>query len=370
MSKYLSLVCGLVAAVSLAACGGSSSGDATSGDVFPTSVGVDVSEVSSEDLQNVNFSLSKAGIPDGGSMSQPITTATNMADLVTKLTDHIFSGISTALDGELTEETTQISGTAFGGTLKIDFADYAYDVDGDGNNDPCSGSAAISATEFACFRVWFNDGRLMIGYVQVAPTSDSSGKGFAVANPVLVANSDSVEAIGMGDNVMTYIVWDNTTAASNVFDGYMTGTMQTGVDLIVGRLIANLESATGKTTLRTAAFFVTPKTIPVPRPGGGVTNYDVDQVLFNSQFLLDGQYLLFEDHFYLEGESVADQQNDIPFCGVIATGEPASDMPQETELCDEEEISLTGLEYPELTADDAARTAFPSTEVFPETPTF
>lgn len=370
MKKSFLLVCSVLVPLALAACGSSGGGSTSTDAQFPSSVGVDVSAVASTGLQNIDFSVSKAGIPDGGTMSQPITTATNMADIVTKLADAIFSGIATAMNSALAATSTQVSGTAFGGTVKMDFTNYNGDVNGDGTNDPCSGTASTTSTQVACFRAWFNDSRLMIGYIQTVPTSTTAGKGKAIVAPTLVV--DTTQVPGMGDNVMTYVAWDNTAATANSFDGYTSGTLATGKDLTVGRIVS-VSDAENKVTLETAAFFATDQTIPVPNPppGGGVTNYTVDQVLFNSQFITTGVYLLFEDHFYLDGVSVADQQNDRDFCGVIATGDEANPAdPADVALCTAEGISLTGLEYPTLTAADASKTVFPSATVFPEAPTF
>ncbi len=372
MKKRYLQVCGVVFLLAFAACGSSGGGSSSTDAAFPTSVGVDVSAVSSANLQNVNFSVSKAGIPDTGTMSAPITTATDVADLVNKLSDNLFSGIAAALNSELALTSTQISGTAFGGTVKVDFSNYNYDVDGDGTNDPCSGTAAISSSQYACFRAWFNDSRLMIGYVQTAPTSDTAGKGVVIVSPTLVADAATLAAIGMGNDVMAYLVWNNTAASTNSFDGYASGTMATGKEFIVGRIVSSSD-AENKVTLQTAAFFATDQIIPIPNPppGGGTTDFTVDQVLFNSQFIVAGTNLLFENHFYLDGASVADQQNDTPFCGVIATGDPASGgNPADVALCTAEGISLTGIEYPTLAASDASKTQFPAASVFPETPTF
>ncbi|MFH1874207.1 MAG: hypothetical protein ABH859_03355 [Pseudomonadota bacterium] len=366
-------MCGIVSLLAFAACGGGSSGGGTTSAAFPTSMGVDVSSVSSEDLQNVNFSVAKAGIPDTGTMSAPITTATNMADLVTKLSDHMFSGIAAALNSQLTSTATQISGTVFGGTLKMDFSNYNYDVDGDGENDPCSGTASITSTQYTCFRAWFNDNRFMIGYLQTAPTADNSGRGIVIASPTLVADATQVDAIGMGNNVMTYLMWDNTVAAENTFNGYMSGQMMeapgtgTPVDLTIGRIAASSDTTTDKITLRTAAYFGTPQPVTIPNVG----EVEVDQVFFNSQFISTGTYLLFENDFLFQGAEVAAAPNNIWFCGVIATGNPAAPgEPQDTRLCEGEGLSATGIEYPSLAATDASKTQFPNTTVFPEAPTF
>lgn len=362
---------GVLCLFGIQACGGGGGGTTTTAATFPSSVGVDVSDVSSEGLDAINFSFAKTGLPDGGSMTAPITTATNMADLVTKLSNHIFSGISTALNSSLTSTSTQVSGMAFGGTVKIDFTNYSYDVDGDGSNDPCSGAASISSTQYACFRAWFNDERLMIGYLQAAPSSTTSGQGVAIAAPVLVADPAAVAQVGLGTDVMAHFTWSNTAATANNFDAYSSGQVMTGVNLTVARLVASTENS--KVTLGTQAFFATDKIIPIPNPppGGGTTDVTVDQVKFNSQFITGGTHLVFEDHFYLDGTSVADQQNDTPFCGVMATGDPANPAnPADVALCTADGVSLTGLEYPSLAETDASKTQFPEASVFPETPTF
>jgi hypothetical protein len=134
----------------LAACGGGGGGGGTTTTTaFPTDVGVNLSEVSSAGLDNINFSTAKTGIPDTGTMTAPITTATDMGDLVVKLADNVFSGMATAFNEELTATSIHVSGTAFGGTLKVDFADYGYDIDGDGVNDPCSGTSGRGMTTSA-----------------------------------------------------------------------------------------------------------------------------------------------------------------------------------------------------------------------------
>lgn len=340
---------------------------------FPSSVGVDVSAVASSDLQSVDFksvkakkTVAKAGIPASGTMSAPITAATNLADIVTKLSDHIFSEIATALNSQLSATSTQVSGTAFGGTVKIDFTNYNADIDGDGQNDPCSGTASITSTQYACFRAWYNNQRLMIGYVQTIPSGTSSGKGIAVLSPTLVANSTETAAIGMGSDVMTYLVWDNTVASSNSFNGYMAGQMQTGVALTVGRIAAVSDTTTNKITLQTAAYFSTPQSVTIPNTGA----ISVDHVLFNSQFFLTGTHLLFENDFFFQGTEVATAPNNTWFCGVIATGDPASQNPATLTKCTDEGLSSEGISYPSLTTSDASKTQFPSTTVFPAEATF
>ena len=379
-SRVVFLLFGMAGALTLAACGGGGGGGTTTTTSFPSSVGVDLSEVSSSGLENINFSTSKAGIPEGGTMSAPITTATNMGDLVVKLADHVFSGVATAMNDMLTATSTQVSGTAFGGTLKIDFSNYGYDINGDGTNDPCSGAAGTGTGQVACFRAWFNDARLMMGYVETPPdtAAGTSGEGKAVISPTLVADPVAMEQVGMG-TVMTYISWDNTTASTTLFDGYSSGVMMNAagdqqVDLTVGRIVADATASSAeKMTLQTAALMATPFVVPVPQAGGGTLNITVDQIRFNSQYLVGGTYLVFENEFLLEGAVVATgtpEVNNVPLCGVIATGDPASNPPTVLTFCEGEGLSLAGLAYPALAAADASKTQFPAASVFPETPTF
>lgn len=382
-SRVMFLLFGMAGALTLAACGGGGGGGTTATTSFPSSVGVDLSEASSSGLENINFSTAKAGIPEGGTMSAPITTSTNMGDLVVKLADHVFSGVATAMNDMLTATSTQVSGTAFGGTLKIDFSDYGYDINGDGTNDPCSGTAGMATGEVACFRAWFNDARLMMGFIGTVPdtTAGTSGEGKAVISPTLVADPAAMEHLGMG-TVMTYLEWTNTEASVNLFDGYSSGVMMNAagdqqVDLTVGRIVADATTTGGteKMTLQTAAFFMaTPFVVPVPQAGGGTLPITVDQILFNSQYLVGGTYLVFENDFLFEGAEVATgnpEVNNVPLCGKISTGNPASaGDPIDVTLCEGEGLSLTGLAYPTLAATDASKTQFPAASVFPETPTF
>lgn len=377
---YVLMACALLAlGMLIYQCGSSGGGDSTSTsatttvsssvNAFPSSVGVDVSTVASSDLQSVDFkslrskkSVAKSGIPSSGTMSAPITAATNLADIVTKLSDNLFSGIATALNSQLSATSTQVSGTAFGGTLKIDFTNYNADIDGDGQNDPCSGTASVTSTQHSCFRAWYNNQRLMIGYVQTVPTSTSSGKGIAIVSPTLVANSAETASIGLGSDVMTYLAWNNTEASSNSFNGYMTGQMQTGVTLTVGRIVAASDTTSSKITLQTAAYFSTPQSVVIPNLGAT----SVDHVLFNSQFFLTGTHLLFENDFFFQGAEVAAAPNNTWFCGVIATGDPASQNPATLTKCTDEGLSTEGIAYPSLAESDASKTQFPSTTVFPE----
>jgi hypothetical protein len=297
---------------------------------------------------------------------------------VIKLSDHIFSGVASAINAEMLETSAQISGDAFGGTLKIDFADYSYDVDGDGSNDSCSGTASITSTTYACFRAWFNDTRFMIGYIQTAPTSATVGEGKAIISPTIVANATVMEELGMSDDVMIYLDWSNTAEGATDLDCYVAGELMDvegrEVNLTVARNFVNSTTATGgvdKITLWTVAYMATPQVIGVPILGqDNVTNFDVDLIYFNSQFLLNGQYLTFQNDFYYEGVQVDGTPNNEIFCGEIATGDQAGDSPGDPTLCEGEGLDITELEYLELSASDVTKTQFPEATIFSEAPTF
>jgi hypothetical protein len=233
---------------------------------------------------------------------------------------------------------------------------------------------------FGHFRAWYDDERLMMGYVATPPDADSAGAGTAIIDAALVADPAAMQQVGM-QSMMTFISWENTSSTATLFDGYSSGIiMKTPdddpVDLTIGRIVAagTTVDGTEKMTLQTAAFFGTDLVVPVPQAGGGTLNITVDEVLFNSQYLIDGTYLVFENHFLLDDTTVPTgdpEVNNVPLCGIIATGNPATPGdPADVTLCTGEGLSLTGLEYPALVVGDAVKTQFPAASVFPETPTF
>ncbi|MBI2083931.1 MAG: hypothetical protein HYT76_10275 [Deltaproteobacteria bacterium] len=193
---------------------------------FPQDVGINVDKVSS------SASPSLALVGSGGRFSQPIAEGPHMASLINDILKHNLSLLS-GLEIPVSSTTVNFSSTneierpeEFGGgkvtaTIKIDFADY--DLDGDGEKEGCSGHTAKTPI---CFRLWWNDERFMAGLFEDFPTEENAGRGrFRISQS---GDKDQV----VGQDLLMMAIYDHSDAEDKVSDLYGIGsTTGSGEDL-------------------------------------------------------------------------------------------------------------------------------------------
>lgn len=355
----------VVLSVGVAACGsGSSPVEPVTSAVFPTEVGIDVSEAASDTLPAL--SIGKAIIPSTGDLASPMTAATNMVQATNIMTSGVMSGVAAAFNASLTSSSTQVSGTVHGKTVKIDFS--AFDFDGDGTVVG-SGTAALSDTQPVVFRVWADGVRAIAGMITTFPTFDaagvmqSAGAGTLYMTPSVLRTGEETDDLN-DSGVQVKVTYDQTNSDNQSFDSYLKGTVYEleteKADISIMQNTVGAVVSGGVTTylVKTGGSFTADATVGPPPY--------FDSLQFIASWFSDGDLMILRSDGTLNDATT----QDVNLCGNLTTGNMAGGGPGDIRMCLDAGFSeATIADDQQLpVAADPTVPDFPAD--FPTTPTF
>lgn len=140
---------------------------------FPSTIGISVDKILSEEENGEAFALRSVGA--GGEFSDEITIGAQMGDEVIGELDgalSLFADVNVPIGETAVSYKTTVTDGNISREIKMDFA--AYDLDGDGSDESCSGH---TGTLPICFRIWLDGDRFMAGVFGKIPTDTSTGAG-------------------------------------------------------------------------------------------------------------------------------------------------------------------------------------------------
>ncbi len=308
--------------------------------IFPRSVRIDTSKIQSQESASGGSSAALVG--SGGTFSEVIAAGADLADATNELLDAILEAIRD-LSITISSTTTTFQGTIIdeAGTfnVKIDFADF--DLDGDGDDEGCSGH---TATLPICFRVWLDGERFMVGRFTQYPTETNPGSGeFRIG-----VNSDVDDA---GEDLFVATVYDHSDAEDKTTELFMAG-LQTFDPTTDAFLAVHIElnqegpDATARKTVNANA-------------DTGSSASQTDHLEYIGRYLENADFWGGSSTVRTSGGATASFSD---VCAVISTGNEASDP----DSCEDRNIDVGGVAFTDpVTASDVA---FPSD--FPLSPTF
>ena len=247
-----------------------------------------------------------------------------------------------------------------GQTFEVKFDFGAFDLDGDGAPEACSGctcpvgcapaladcpsEAPESQLLPICFRVWINDQRFMAGLFDRVPTLDNPQSGqirnlfpenFDGAGTLMAINYDHQDPQNLLTDIASFL--KDPDVGPDFFGRRRTVTTQEG------------PSAQPKKT---------------PRLSDELFDSQNSIMRFQAQFVSQLDFIALEsipDGSFETGLGLVDITP--PICAQISSADPVSQI-----LCDDLGLALSPGNFPQLP--ELSEVAFPSTEQFPETPTF
>lgn len=313
--------------------------------VFPTDVSIDVSKVASSEVSALRLSQrsseTTALVGAGGELSTLISLGPDLFTSIDVVLTEFLTALS-SLEIPVSEETTSFEADVQGddgvSNVKIDFA--TFDLDGDGDNEDCAGHTAEVPI---CYRIWLNDDPLMAGLFEEFPTEDNAGAGrFRLSTLFLSAEELSENPVSL------QVIYDHTDSENKSNELLTTGT-NNELDASLGPQFTMHVLVTQEGPDATALKTFNMSTTFEGGTSGTVLFDNIGQWLEDEDFWMGSV-----DLFLLETIAFSDA------CAQISTGNLV-----DSRECEDRDLSLEGVDFVDRVQD--ADVALP--DDLPEDPT-